>query len=178
MCNKKLCASVRGGEGKKNSRLVGATATTSLQNGAGFRRKAWTHWTSWMEKDGLNATKWAVGKGAGVKEKKKQQIYLFKLHDCENEESQGGREPHLGDKKKGQRYELEVERACSTLKEGGFQEEEEEQAKRGSLWGKGESMSWWAKAKSLHEDLDNLGFTSCGVNCGIGKKDRRRRTHS
>ena len=55
-------------------------------------------------------------------------------------ESQGERELHLG-KKEGSKWEHEVERVCSPLKECGFQGGDGGKAKRASLGEVGESIS-------------------------------------
>ena len=44
--------------------LVLSRPAESLQNGVGFRRKAWTIWACRIGKSGIDVTKWAVGKNA------------------------------------------------------------------------------------------------------------------
>ena len=68
---------------------------------------------------GLDATERAVGKyaGASFAQKEKEQGHQFRVPDYEGEESQGGREPHLGERQK----------------EGRFQGDEEGQTRRAPL---------------------------------------------
>ena len=54
-------------------------------------------------------------------QKEKEQSRLSKAPDHEGKESQGGREPHLGERGGRSEREHEVERVDSTVKEGKFQ---------------------------------------------------------
>ena len=71
----------------------------SVQNGAGFSGKTGTNWACRKGKSGLKATERAVGKyaGAAFTKRKKEQSRLSIVPDHEGGESQGGREPHLGE---------------------------------------------------------------------------------
>ena len=72
--------------------------------------------------------------------KKKEQSRLSRLPDCKVGESQGEREPHLGERWRSEREHGE-ERVDFTVKEGRFQGEKSGQARRASLEKKEGSMS-------------------------------------
>ena len=61
-------------------------------------------------------------------QKEKEQSRLSRASDCEVRESQGKREPHLGERGRSER-EHEKERVDYTVKEGRFQGSEGGQAK-------------------------------------------------
>ena len=127
------------GEEKKNGRLVGATETSKehvewrrLQrknlNILGLpKRKEWPQChreSSWQECR------------SRPYQKKKEQSRLSKAPDHDGGESQGGREPHLGEREHG------MERVDSTVNEGRFQGGKEGQARRTFLEQVEGSMSW------------------------------------
>ena len=98
------------GEDKKNGRLVGA-AETSKERAEWHRlqrknlsilglpkRKEWPQCH--------RESSWQVRRGRPC-QKEKEQTYLSKAPDHEGGESQGGREPHLGEKKEDQSESME-----------------------------------------------------------------------
>ena len=124
-----------GEEEKKNGRLYGVTETSKeraewrrLQrkkwNKLGLpKRKAWPQChteSSWQ------------GRRSRPCQKEKEQSRLSRVPDHEGGESQGGREPHLGESEGSEREHRE-ERVDSTVKEGRFQGGQGGQATRASL---------------------------------------------
>ena len=73
-------------------------------------------------------------------EEEKEQSRLSRVPDHEGRESQGGRGPHLGERG-GSEREHEKDGVDSTVKEGRFQGEKGEQARRVSLGDVEESMN-------------------------------------
>ena len=110
-------------------------------------------------------------------QKEKEQSRLSKVPDRKVGESQGEREPHLGERGESER-EHEEERVDSTVKEGRFQGGEGGQARRASLGEVEGSMSGCVDAKALHEDLQSLSFTLNLAKPKIGKGVGRRRARS
>ena len=125
-----------GEEEKKNGRLVGA-AETSKEHAEWRRlqrknlsilglpkRKEWPQChreSSWQERRSRPC------------QKEKEQSRQSRVPDHEGGESQGGREPHLGESEGGSEREHGVERVDSTVKEGRFQGGQGGQATRASL---------------------------------------------
>ena len=80
--------------------LVLPRPAKSVQNGAGFSQKTGTHWAYRKGKGGLSATEQAVGKYAGAalaKWKRNRAVCPEYQIMGGGGESQGGREPHLGE---------------------------------------------------------------------------------
>ena len=124
-----------GEEEKKNGRLVAAAETS----------KKHAEWRRFQQKNlnilGLLKRKewpqchresnWQVGPTRPC-QKEKERIHLFRSPDREGGESQGKREPHLGERGGSEREHVE-KRVDSIVKEGGFQKGERGQARRASL---------------------------------------------
>ena len=124
------------GEEKRNGRLVGA-AETSKEHAEWRRlqrknlsilglpkRKEWPQChreSSWQERC------------SRPYQKETEQSRLSKAPDHEGEESQGGREPHLGEKEGGSEREHGVDRVDSTVNESRLQGGKGGQARRASL---------------------------------------------
>ena len=111
--------------------LVLPRPAKSVQNGAGLSGKTGTYWACRKGKSDLSATERAVGKNAGAALTKRKSR-LFKAPDHERGESQGGREPYLGERG-GSEREHGVERVDSTVNESRFQAGKGGQARRASL---------------------------------------------
>ena len=126
-----------GGEEKRNGRLYGATETSKeraewrrLQqrnlNILGLpKRKEWPQChreSSWQERR------------SRLCQKEKEHSRLSRVPDHDGEESQGGREPHLGEREGGSEREHEEERLDSTVNKDRFQGGQGGQATRASLF--------------------------------------------
>ena len=123
------------GEEKKSGRLDGAAETSK-------ERAEWRR----LQRKNLNIlglpkrnewpqchreSSWQVRQSC-LCQKEKEQSRLSKAPDHEEGESQGGREPHLGERG-GSEREHGVERVDSTMNEGQFQGGQGRQARRASL---------------------------------------------
>ena len=84
--------------------LVLPRPAKSVQNGAGFSGETGTYWACRKEKSGLSATEKAVGKNAGsaLAKRKRNRAVSPEHQIMRGRESQGGREPHLGESKEDQ----------------------------------------------------------------------------
>ena len=123
------------GEEKRNGRLVGAAETSKERAELRrFQRKNLNILGLLKRKEWPQCHRESSGqeRRSRLCEKKKEQSHQSKAPDHEGGESQGGREPHLGERGKSQR-EHGVERVDSTVYEGRFQGEVREQARRASL---------------------------------------------
>ena len=125
-----------GGEEKRNGRLYGV-AETSKQR-AEWRRLQWKNLSilgllkrkEWPQCH--RESSWQERRSRPY-QKKKEQSRLSRVPDHEAGESQGGREPHLGESEGGSEREHGMERVDSTVNEGRFQGEKGRQARRASL---------------------------------------------
>ena len=97
--------------------------------------------------------------------------------DREAGESQGEREPHLGERERESEQEHGEEKVDSKAMEGRFLGGEGEQAKRVSIEVEG-SMSGRVDAKACQEDLQSLGFTPSLAKPEMGKEFKRQRARS
>ena len=153
---------------QKTCRMAQASAEKLEQTGPAEKAKS-----------GLSATERAVGKyaGAALTKKEKEQSCQSRVLDHEEGESQGGREPHLGEKGGSEREHGE-ERVDSTVNEGRFRGGKGGQARRASLGEIEGIMSGRVDARALQDDLQSLGLTPSLAKPEIGKKVGRRRARS
>ena len=88
--------------------LVLPRPAKSVQNGAGFSGKTGTYWACRKGKSDLSAAERAVGKyaGAALAKRKRNRAVCTEYHIMGGE-SQGGREPHLGEKERDQSESME-----------------------------------------------------------------------
>ena len=89
--------------------LVLPRPAKSVQNGAGFSGKTLAYWACRKGKSGLSATERAVGKyaGAALAKRKRNRAVCPKHQIMRGGESQGGRDPHLGEKEGDQSKSME-----------------------------------------------------------------------
>ena len=89
--------------------LVLLRPAKSLQNGAGISGKTRAYWACWKGRSGLIATERAVGKYARAAscQKEREQSRLSRSPDHKGGESQGGQEPHLGEREGDQSESME-----------------------------------------------------------------------
>ena len=110
--------------------------------------------------------------------KEKELSRQSRVSDHEEGDSQGEREPHLGETEGDQSENMERRKWDSTMKEVGLQGGEGGQARRAFLGAIEGSMSKCVDAKSLQDDLQSLGFTLSLAKFEMGKKIERRRACS
>ena len=123
------------GEDKRNGRLVGAAETSkeraewhrlqrkNLSMLSLLKRKEWPQCH--------RESSWQVRRSC-LCQKEKEQSRLSRVPDHEGGESQGGQEPHLGEREGSERRH-EEERVDYTVKEGRFEGGKGGQARRASL---------------------------------------------
>ena len=121
------------GEEKRSGRLVGVAETSKER--AEWRRlqRKNLYRTFRKGKSGLSATERAVGKNTGAAfAKRKRNRAVCPKHQIMGGESQGGREPHLGERG-GSEREHQEKKVNYAMKEGRFHEGKGGQARRASL---------------------------------------------
>ena len=125
------------GEEKGSGRLVGAAETSKERaEWRRLQRKNWSILSLPKRKEWRQChrdSSWQIRQSRPY-QKEKEQSRLFKSPDHEWKESQGGREPHLGERGGGgSEREHGVGRVDSTVNEGGFQGGKKGQARRAFL---------------------------------------------
>ena len=151
-----------GGEEKKNGRLDGAAETSKER--AEWRRLQWKNLSilglpkrkEWPQCH--RESSWQERRSCPCQKKKNRAV--CPEYQIIRGESQGGREPHLGERE-GSERKHGVERVDSTVNEGKFQGGKGGTARRASLEQVERSMSGCVDAKALQDDLQSLGFTPC-----------------
>ena len=129
-------------EEKRNGRLIGAAETSKERaEWCRLQRKNWNILGLPKRKEWPQCHRESSGQERRSRpcQKEKEQSRLSGVPYHEGGESQDGREPHLGESEgirarvRGSKREYGVERVESTVKEGRFQGEQGEQARRASL---------------------------------------------